>query len=517
MRFGGFPLGIGLGLGLASAAALSVPSRMVPTTSLEMALPPAAYDAPRPAGLQGSPMAATQLASPSLGGPYVPLSFMNGLPEPSGAPLTIDFSSDPVLRLGREMVSADALRALLARVVTEHAVIREAKAGERQARAARGEARSGYLPTLDITLLGDRSLARDFGNDPENVLERIRPKGRVDALASVQQNLFDFGATGRRIAAAGARLRAASAEVDQAADQLALNTIAAWYDVLGYQALVDLGEALAASQRGLRDNVAERVRQGVASQGDVARVETYVATAEARLARFRRALDSARMRYQELAGTPPPSGIGRPQLPDGLPNSVGSARAASASSSTVIAAEARAAAARQDWRAAKADNLPKLSASIDAGRYGVFETDRDYDVRGRLVLRQRLFGGGGNSRAKQAEAEAAAAAAVADRIRDEAARDAAIAFSDVDALQRQLKALDDAYRANRRSRDVLVARFQAARGTLYDVLAAEDQYFEIATEYIRAVTELDAARYVLLSRTGQLLPALGISVPGGRS
>ena len=49
-----------------------------------------------------------------------------------------------------------------------------------------------------------------------------------------------------------------------------------------------------------------------------------------------------------------------------------------------------------------------------------------------------------------------------------------------------------------------------ARGTLFDVVAAEDAYFEAATSYIQALSELDAARYVLLSRTGRLLEVLRI-------
>ena len=38
-------------------------------------------------------------------------------------------------------------------------------------------------------------------------------------------------------------------------------------------------------------------------------------------------------------------------------------------------------------------------------------------------------------------------------------------------------------------------------------------YFNVAATFIRSVTELDAARYVLLSRTGQLLPTLEIDPP----
>ena len=124
-------------------------------------------------------------------------------------------------------------------------------------------------------------------------------------------------------------------------------------------------------------------------------------------------------------------------------------------------------------------------------------------------MRWRLFGNAA-ARADQAGARARSADARAERIEEEAARDAAIAWSDVRALEQQLESLEMAYIASRRSRDVIAERFRAARGSLFDVVAAEDAYFEAASAYIQALTELDAARYVLLSRTGRLLEALAI-------
>ena len=51
----------------------------------------------------------------------------------------------------------------------------------------------------------------------------------------------------------------------------------------------------------------------------------------------------------------------------------------------------------------------------------------------------------------------------------------------------------------------------AQRGSLFDVLEANDAYFATAVAYVQAISELDAARYVLLSRTGRLLEALDIA------
>lgn len=170
-------------------------------------------------------------------------------------------------------------------------------------------------------------------------------------------------------------------------------------------------------------------------------------------------------------------------------------------------------ASRNEARAARADRLPTISAGLDAGRYGIYETPRDYDVRARITLRQRLWGGV-EERDQQAQARARAAEARADSVSIGAARDAEIAWSDVRALEEQRAALEATYLASRRSRDTIAERFRVASGTLFDVIGAEDSYFETAVSFLQSVTELDASRYVLLSRTGQLLPALDITDPG---
>jgi adhesin transport system outer membrane protein len=175
----------------------------------------------------------------------------------------------------------------------------------------------------------------------------------------------------------------------------------------------------------------------------------------------------------------------------------------------VRAAAAAADAARYDYRAARSDLMPRVTAGIDAGRCGVCDDDTECDVRARVTLRQRFFGGV-EPRAEQIGARARAAEARAQRVAVEAERDASIAWSDVQALDTQFAAMRENYVASRRSRDVVVERFRVSRGTVLDVLEVNEAYFATAVAYVEAMSELDAARYVLLSRTGKLLDALGI-------
>ena len=422
----------------------------------------------------------------------------------------MDLGADPVLALGDAPPANPSFEELIALAVERHPRVDEALAGVLEAEAAEDEARSSLFPTIDLDLNAERSLAREFDDDPDNVIERSRARERTDLLLTAQQTVWDFGATGHRIAAAGARLRAAAFEAEASADQVALNAIAAWYDVFAYRALVSLGEAFVANQQDLRSAIETRIDQGVSAPGDLPRVESYIATAETDLAGFRRQLANAEARFEEIFGVAPPPGLDRAPTLDVPAATKDAAEFLARSTAQVESAEAQARAARREAKAERASNLPAVAVGVDAGKYGL--SSPDYDIRGRATVRYRFLGPG-DARADQAAARANAAEASANRVRIEAEREAAIAWSDVVALQEQLGALEKSYVASRQSRDVLAERFRVARGTLFDLLESESDYFNVAATYIRGLTELDAARYVLLSRTGRLLSTLNIEPP----
>ncbi|MDB5672132.1 MAG: TolC family protein [Alphaproteobacteria bacterium] len=440
------------------------------------------------------------------------------LPAPSSDPLQIDISKDPILLLAREEAPRQLFNATIAAAVEHHPATQEAIALTAQAGSVIDEAIERRMPSVDVNVTSYRVIARDFSNDPNNIIERSRASQRTDASLQINQNILDFGASGSRVNSARARFRSAAADAEGNAEQTAMNGISAWYDVFAYRALVTLSEAFVKNQQELREAVAERIRQGVSAQGDTARVDSYLASAQTRLASFRRQLSSAEARLSELTGTPPPAQVLQPPAPL-MPTMTQDAVAmASMRGSASRSAQALADSARQEARASRADRLPQIGVGIDAGRYGVFENATDFDIRGLVTMRQHLFGGT-EARLAQAQAKARSADAHAARIREESARDASIAWSDVRALEEQLTAMEASYIASRRSRDVLIERFINSRGDLFDVVQSESSYFETATSYIQALTQLGAARYILLARMGQLLPTLGIEPEkvGGRS
>jgi adhesin transport system outer membrane protein len=450
----------------------------------------------------------TQLA-PTQPLPMVRRTFEGGLPAPAPDPMRIDPTTDPVLRLARSSIDPVPFRAAIADAVRHNPALDESLALVDEADAVRDEAKARRLPTADVSVSSFQILSRAFSNDVGNVLERSRPRGRTDGLIRVQQPVVDWGSSLSRVRAGEARLEAARTAVEDTGTQVALRAVEAWYQVYGYRVLARLADAFTASQRDLRVALEDRVLQGVAAPGDIAQVDGYIASADAQSVDFHRLLTSAEAQYAAVIGSPPPRDLGRAPVPTlstitrtELPNDVDRLP-------TVRAARLGVDAARLEARALRSDQLPQLSAGLDAGRYGIIETDRDYDIRGSVTLSMRL-GGGAAERIRQAAARANGADARLRRTRIDAQRDAEIALSDLSALERAREAMEENYIASRRSRDVLAERFRIARGTLFELLNAENNYFGVASRYIQTVIELDSARYALLARTGRLLPALGI-------
>lgn len=437
------------------------------------------------------------------------------LPLPTQNPQSIDFSTDPLIRFLHHQDLSGEFQTAVRDAVVRHPTVSSAEATADEAQARRAEVRSALFPRLDAQLVVGRTLARDFGANTA-IVESLQPSRRSDVSVRGDQLLWDFGATGRRISGATAALRSAEAESQRVATATTLRAVAAWYDVLMFQALGAMLGANVTRLQAITEDTRTRQASGLGSGGDVARAEAGLADAIGRAARVDRALADARARFGEAFGAGPPAHLPWPASPDSAATTTETAVQMSHVTPATISAEARAEAAKAEARAVSADRLPRLSVGVTATRYDVFQRNRDYDVRGQFVLRQTFsLGGAEAARASQARARARAAHFDEDQAKAEAERDATAALADSQLLDRNLAALEDAYRANRRARDVTVEQFRLSRGSLLDVLRVEQDFVAAASAYLQGAVERDVARYTLLARTGEILPAFEIEIPEG--
>jgi len=234
---------------------------------------------------------------------------------PNPTPFSNPVQTDPLIDLVDRIGPPDQFRAEIESAVQTNALMDEARAGEREAQAARVQARSAIFPTLDLSVDAHRSFARNFSNDPGNIVERSRPAGRTDATASLRQRLLDFGAASSRINAGHARVEAARSGIMGYGTDVALRTLTAWYSILAQRLMERAAIDYGVRQMRLRAAVERRIEQGFSARGDLPRIDSSIASGQTRLARYQRDRASAEAQYRALAGQDAPIDLMRAPVP----------------------------------------------------------------------------------------------------------------------------------------------------------------------------------------------------------
>jgi adhesin transport system outer membrane protein len=285
-----------------------------------------------------------------------------------------------------------------------------------------------------------------------------------------------------------------------------MQLVAAWYDVLAAQTASALAQSNVDRMQVLADNAALRFERGVDSGGDVARARAYLAAAQSQKVGLGRRLRAAEARYVELFGTVP-GGLQRPATSGTETLDVGAERP------ELVAARAQERAAAAALSAAKSDRLPRIDARISGAAYDVLRgSEPAYDVRAQLTLRQRFSVGGAEAaRVAELAARRQAAGLAVDRIAAATAREASVAAADVEGLAAALPPLQAAYLDSRRARDLFAEQFRVLRGSLFDVLRAEQDLLDTALVLAQTNYDLDVARFTLLARNGGLIERFGFT------
>ncbi len=399
-----------------------------------------------------------------------------------------------------------ALDDLQARALAANQNLAAAAARVEQARAAAGLARSNYFPSIGVRPSLDRSRSSETTDNRFPVTESTTYRGMLDAVWELDL----FGRVRRLHESARAEASASAADFENVRLALTAEVAATYFSLRGLDrelALVTDGVAL---RRKALDLVASRRAGGAATDFDVARAETELASTEAEssgLANRRAALQNA---LAVLLGEAAPNYelsafsdqlSAPPAVPSGLPSELLERRP------DIAAAEAALAAANARIGVAKAAFFPAISLTGSFG-YASGDVDRLFNADSKLwsigpSLYLPIFQGGRN-RANLARNRAAYEESVA-QFRQRvlvAFRETQDALTATQLLAEQAAAQERAVAAARRARELAQTRYDAGYVAYFEVLDAQRTL--LATE--RAATQLGAQR--LVNSVG-LVKALG--------
>lgn len=374
-------------------------------------------------------------------------------------------------------------------------------------------ARAGYLPSLDLTA-GTGRQSREF--DGRGTYDTNR------AEISLTQMLFDGFATRGEVERLDSARRVRFLELLSRIDGVTEDAIEALEDVMRYRQLVALARENYQQHLSVQRQIDDRVAQGVGRRADLDQVEGRVALAEANLLTEAANLHDVTARYLRIVGELPPENGSAPalraeRLPDDLEALLWSAYEGNPAFHAAIRniQSAEGAVKRE-----RAGYLPRVELRARHGtqqNLGVYDerfdrSDFGDDTAVELALTYNLFNGGAN---RAAVRSSLAAVNQAKAERDQACinlrQEVQVAHNSLTRLQEQLVALRRHRNAIDNVRGAYTEQFQIGQRTLLDLLDAENEYFQASRSLINAEHDLNLAHTRLLSLTGSLLPALGLT------
>ncbi len=388
--------------------------------------------------------------------------------------------------------------------VRQHPEFLAARAALASSREGVDEARAAWWPQLSgNTGFGTRTTGGVSINTPTYGV-------------TLSQLLFDFGNTTAKIGAAESRVQGAQAGLDKKQAAVVMRAVSAWHELYRTRKQMELHRLNVQARHDIVAFIKERAELGGSAASDVLRARARQTEAEAALSAAGVREQAAESAWREVFQTDPPSKV--EVWPDFALN-VNALKeqvdALVARFPTVQEAKQLSLASEKDAAAARANLFPRVALEHSIAQNKQASTGMEYTDRSTLVtLRYNFLSGGAEmARARQAASRAVEYAMQAETEQRNTEKNLRQSLSEV--------ALGQEILSNRRlavgvANDTLAAvreQFAFRRGTLLDLLRAQEDVFMAGRDLIDAVTDHALARYRLLYMASMLEEHFSLGSP----
>lgn len=377
----------------------------------------------------------------------------------------------------------------VAQSVRQHPEFLAARAALNSSREGVDEARAAWWPQLSgNTGYGTRTTGGVSINTPTYGV-------------TLSQLLFDFGNTSAKIGAAESRVQGAQAGLDKKQAGVVMRAVSAWHELYRTRKQMELHRLNVQARQDIVAFIKERADLGGSAASDVLRARARQTEAEAALSAASVREQAAEAAWREVFQSEPPKGVEVwPDFPLDVVALKEQVEALVARFPTVLEAKQLSLASEKDAEAARANLFPRVALEHSIAQNKQASTGMEYTDRSTLVtLRYNFLSGGAEmARARQAASRAVEYAMQAETEQRNTEKNLRQTLSEV--------ALGQEILSNRRlavgvANDTLAAvreQFAFRRGTLLDLLRAQEDVFMAGRDLIDAVTDHALARYRLL-------------------
>ena len=379
------------------------------------------------------------------------------------------------------------------------------KASVEEQRVARG----GYYPSIDL----NAEAGREKVDTPVRSSDAYHPDS---TRLTLTQMLFDGFSTRNEVARLDHEKLASYYDFRQSSEDIALQVVQAYYDVLRYRELVVLAKENYIQHRLIFDDIEERVTSGLGRRVDLEQASGRLALSESNLLTERTNLHDVTVRFHRLVGIAPARSLEEPDfMGDLIPEArLQALEGAFQNSPQLSAAIERIRAARAEMKRKKSAMMPRLDLRLrqelahdTSGQEGLFE-----EQAVELVMTYNIYNGGSDSASIRQSHELMNRAR---SLRDKACRDirqkVLIAHNDIAAQQKQVRYLNRNQEAIGKARTAYRKQFDIGQRTLLDLLDTENEYFETRRTLTNAETDLQLSKARTLEAMGLLLKSFSLN------
>lgn len=401
---------------------------------------------------------------------------------------------------------ADTLREALVQVYNNNPTLEGARAQQRAADEEVPIQRAPGLPGVTST-----ATYIEFVRQSANAF--TAPERNLGVANQLTIPIYSGGAVRNGIRAAEERVEAGRADLRATESSLFSQAVAAYMDVLRFQALAELAANQVEVLEVTFEATSDRFEIGDLTRTDVAQARSRLALAEGDLRTAIANLVQARETYVQVIGEAPTDLEPPPPLPN-LPDTVGTAVVTALENNPdLIAAEERAEAAGFDYEVAGSGRLPRLSAFANAdysnffGTLGGFGQDLvQEEVTGNVGLQLTIpIFQGGLPAARQRQAGARETAALEQVIATERDVIAQVrsAYTSWQASLAVIQSSQVAVDAAALSLEGVRAENSIGNRTVLDVLNAEQELLQARAQLVTARRNAYVAGFTLLAAMGK--------------
>ena len=417
----------------------------------------------------------------------------------------VEWVDKPETRLPAQSLAAKVSSAVLA-----HPEVRLTGEQRESASQATREAFAGYLPQVSANIeSGKRSY--DLVNTPWSKVPAYTDNSRALAL-SARQLIYDFGAVSGQVDARTALERAAAARLELKTSELTLRALTAWLEVFLAREILVLSRMNVLSRQQIHSFIEEREKLGGSAQSDVLRSRARLADAQATAIVAESRLTAAEAQYREVFDEPPPA-----QLPLPAAAPVDLARFASLTdwmqrNANLTDARAQTEAAGHAAKSAAAALMPSIHLDITARRRDIGgEGIPGSDWTAGFLLKQELYSGGADmARKRQADQRAKESQLNEDSLKRQLERAFAQSIADVKNSTTAMAARKESVQVAAVALEAVREQFAFRRGTLLDLLRAQEELYIAGRDLIDSVVDHSLVRYRLLNLAMELTPMFAI-------